>query len=93
MSFTLSQSLSFIILTSVIDDENVVIGNTPSSADKPSITNYGSLESIGEKLAKKRDGKVVKAEAHETDGIIFYSYQFENPLDLSIPRPGSRSNK
>lgn len=35
-------------------DENVVVGSTPASAGKTSITDYGTLESIGEKLAAKR---------------------------------------
>lgn len=35
-------------------DENVVIGSSPSSADKQSVTDFGSIEAIGEKLAKKR---------------------------------------
>lgn len=47
----------------------------------------GTLESIGEKLAKKRGGKVVNAQARETDGIVFYQYEFENPVDNSLPRP------
>ena len=37
-----------------IVDENVVVGSTPASADKKSITDFGSLESIGNKLAAKR---------------------------------------
>lgn len=47
----------------------------------------GSLEKIGEKLAKKRGGKVVEASVRETEGITFYQFQFEYPLDTSLPRP------
>ena len=25
----------------------------------------------------------------ETDGILYYEYQFENPVDLTLPRPRS----
>lgn len=32
-------------------------------------------------------GKLVKAVARETDGVVFYEYEFENPLDTKLPRP------
>lgn len=35
-------------------DENVVVGSVAAAADKDSIASYGSLEAVGEKLAKKR---------------------------------------
>ena len=35
-------------------DENVIVGSAPASADKTSITDFGTLESIGNKLATKR---------------------------------------
>ena len=72
-------------------DENVVIGSVPASAGKTSITEYGTLESIGEKLAKKRNGELISAQARETDGFVFYQYEFANPIDKSLPRPGSRA--
>jgi hypothetical protein len=40
---------------SIVDvDENVVVGSAAASADKKSITDYGTLEAIGNKLATKR---------------------------------------
>lgn len=74
-------------------DENVVIGSSPSSADKTSITDYGSIEKLGEKLAAKRGGTVVSSRARETDGVVFYEFQFENPLDQSLPRTGPKDNR
>lgn len=74
-------------------DENVVVGSAPATAGKTSIIQYGDLQQLGEKLATKRGGKLVSAKAKETEGIVFYSYQFENPLDLTLPRPGSKSLK
>jgi len=71
----------------VLVDENVVVGYSDAAADKKSIVDYGSLEKIGEKLAKKRGGKVVEASVRETEGITFYQFQFEYPLDTSLPRP------
>ena len=35
-------------------DENVIVGSAPASAGKESITDYGSLNELGEKLATKR---------------------------------------
>ena len=35
-------------------DENVVVGNVPAAADKVSIADFGTLDSIGDKLLKKR---------------------------------------
>lgn len=46
--------LTLISLNARSVDENVVIGSSPSSADKQSVTDFGSIEAIGEKLAKKR---------------------------------------
>lgn len=74
-------------------DENVVVGSTPATAGKESIVDYGTLDAIGEKLAKKRGGKLVDAKARQTDGIVFYQYQFENPLDPSLPRTGPKNNR
>ena len=42
---------------------------------------------------RPRKGKLVSARARSTDGIIFYEFQFENPLDLSLPRTGPKNNK
>lgn len=64
----------------------MVIGYADAS-EKKSIADYGSLEKIGEKLATKRGGKVVKASERETNGILYYQYEFENPVDTSLPRP------
>jgi hypothetical protein len=74
-------------------DENVVVGSVPATAGKTSITQYGDLQALGEKLAAKRGGNLVSAKARETDGIVFYTYTFDSPLDLSLPRPGSKSLK
>lgn len=71
-------------------DENVVIGSVPASAGKTSITEYGTLDSIGNKLASKRGGELKSSRARETDGFTFYEFEFENPIDKTLPRPGSR---
>lgn len=79
---------------SLVDiDENVVVGSTPATAGKTSIEDYGTIEDLGEKFAKKRDGKLINSKARITSDILFYEFQFENPLDPSLPRTGSKSNK
>jgi hypothetical protein len=73
-------------------DENVVIGASSASSDKgKSITEYGSVDSVGAKLLKKRPGAtLVAASTRETEGIEFYNFQFETVLDQTLPRPGSK---
>ena len=40
-----------------------------------------------------RQGKLISATARETDGVVFYEFQFENPLDLNLPRTGPKNNR
>jgi hypothetical protein len=84
-------AVKFASLTDV--DENIVVGSTPSSADKTSILDFGSVDSLANKLATRRGGKVVSAKARKTEGIVYYEFEFENPLDATLPRPGSGKNK
>jgi hypothetical protein len=76
-------------------DENIVVGSSSASSDKlESITQYGTPDEIGAKLLKKREGgKLVSAGARETEGTVFYQFEFANPLDPSLPRPGSKNRK
>ena len=74
-------------------DENVIVGSAPASAGKTSITDYGSLESVGEKLASKRGGKLIESESRVTEGYTFYKYKFENPLDMTLPRTGPKDKR
>ena len=79
---------------SLVDiDENVIVGSTPATAGKTSIEDYGALDELGEKLAKKRDGKLISAKARITSDILFYDFQFENPLDPSLPRTGAKDKR
>jgi len=74
-------------------DENVVVGSVPATAGKTSIADYGGLQTIGQKLATKRGGQLVAGSARETDGVLFYAFQFENPLDDNLPRTGPKNNR
>ena len=69
-------------------DENVVVGSAPATAGKTSITQYGELRELGEKLAKKKGGELLEATARSTEGVDYYAFKFSSPLDLSLPRPG-----
>lgn len=60
---------------------------SPLTSHDLSLSLLGPLEKIGKKLAKKRGGKVVEASVRETEGITFYQFRFEYPLDTSLPRP------
>ena len=40
-----------------------------------------------------RKGAVVSAAARETEGIVFYQFQFDNPLDPVLPRTGAKDKR
>lgn len=65
----------------------------PSAAGKTSISDYGTLDELGKKFASKRDGQVVKASSRLTEGILFYEFEFSNPLDQSLPRTGPKDKR
>ena len=74
-------------------DENVIIGSAPATAGKTSIVDYGDIDELGKKLATKRNGILKNSSARETDGIVFYQFEFENPLDPSLPRTGPKNDR
>ena len=74
-------------------DENVVVGSVPAVAGKTLISDYGSLEALGAKLAVKRGGELMKTSSRLTEGVLFYVFEFNNPLDPSLPRTGARDNR
>lgn len=68
-------------------DENVVVGNVPAPAEKKSIADFGTLESVGEKLMKKRYSYSSYATFHPPGssqyaltavGICRYMYKYCN---------------
>lgn len=57
--------------------ENVKISSTPVKSTTTSVAALGeNVEEIGQKLAAKRDAKLVKAYEKLTDGILFYVFEF-----------------
>jgi len=57
--------------------ENIKISSTPVKSTTTSINALGdNVQEIGEKLAVKRDAKLIKAEERLTDNILFYVFEF-----------------
>lgn len=57
--------------------ENIKISSTPVKSTTTSINVLGeNVQELGEKLAAKRDAKLIKAEERLTDGILFYTFEF-----------------
>jgi len=44
-------------------------------------------------LKKRLNGKLVSAEARQTEDIVFYMFEFENGIDPSLPRIGPQNRK
>lgn len=57
--------------------ENVKISSSPVKSTTTSINALGDdVQDIGQKLAAKRDAKLIKAEERLTEGILFYVFEF-----------------
>jgi len=57
--------------------ENVKISSTPVKSTTTSISALGDdVQALGQKLASKRDAKLIKASERITDGILFYTFEF-----------------
>lgn len=44
-------------------------------------------------LLMSRKGNIVSATARETEGVVFYQFQFDNPLDPALPRTGPKDKR
>lgn len=57
--------------------ENVKISSTPVKSTTTSISVLGEdVQELGQKLAAKRNAKLIKAEERLTEGILFYIFEF-----------------
>jgi photosystem II oxygen-evolving enhancer protein 2 len=56
--------------------ENIKISSTPVKSTTESIAALGEVQALGEKLAAKRNAKLVSANERLTDGILFYTFDF-----------------
>ena len=58
-------------------DESIVVQNTPIKSSTTSVSAIGDLDAVGNKLAAKRDAKLVKSTSRTTEGTDFYMFEFE----------------
>jgi len=61
----------------VVDNrENIKISSNPVKSNTTSIDALGDVQKLGENLAVKRSAKLIRAEERQTDGILFYTFDF-----------------
>lgn len=56
--------------------ENIKISSSPVKSTTESVALLGPVEEVGKSLASKRNAKLVAAEERQTDGIVFYKFEF-----------------
>lgn len=56
--------------------ENIKISSTPVKSTTESVGLLGPVEDVGKSLASKRNAKLVAAQERQTDGILFYKFEF-----------------
>lgn len=60
----------------VDNTENIKISSTPVKSNSTSIALLGKVEDVGASLATKRNAKLLSATERQTDGILFYKFDF-----------------
>ncbi len=58
-------------------DEQVVLNATPVKASTTAVSALGDVKEVGERLAKARGMELVEARARETEGLVFYEFEFK----------------
>lgn len=56
--------------------ENIKINSSPVKSTTESVAALGDVQALGENLATKRNAKLVAAEERQTDGVLFYTFDF-----------------
>ena len=56
--------------------ENIKISSSPVKSTTESVALLGPVEDVGKSLAAKRNAKLVSAEERQTDGVLFYKFDF-----------------
>ena len=56
--------------------ENIKVSSTPVSSDIDSVLKLGQVETLGLKLAKKRQGDLISYQSRVTNGVLFYDFEF-----------------
>jgi len=56
--------------------ENIKLSSNPVKSTTTSISALGDVKDVGASLASKRNAKLMKAEERQTEGILFYDFEF-----------------
>ncbi|KAL7562493.1 hypothetical protein ACA910_008203 [Epithemia clementina (nom. ined.)] len=56
--------------------ENIKVTSTPVKSTTESIAVLGDVKELGASLAAKRNAKLISAEERQTDGVLFYKFDF-----------------
>jgi len=56
--------------------ENIKVSSTPVKSTTESVAVLGDVQELGKSLAAKRNAKLVSAAARQTDGVVFYKFDF-----------------
>ena len=56
--------------------ENIKISSSPVKSTTESVDVLGPVQEVGEKLAAKRNAKLLEATERVTEGILFYTFDF-----------------
>lgn len=61
--------------------DNIKLSSTPVKSTTTSVDILGPVQEVGASLASKRNAKLVAAMERQTDGILFYEFDFALPDD------------
>jgi photosystem II oxygen-evolving enhancer protein 2 len=56
--------------------ENIKISSSPVKSTTESVALLGPVQEVGLSLASKRNAKLIAAEERQTDGVLFYKFDF-----------------
>ena len=56
--------------------ENIKVSSSPVKSTTSSIDALGDVQTVGESLASKRNAKLISAKERQTDGVLFYTFDF-----------------
>jgi photosystem II oxygen-evolving enhancer protein 2 len=60
----------------VDNTENIKISSSPVKSTTSSVELLGDVKTVGESLAAKRNAKLISATERQTDGVVFYKFEF-----------------
>ena len=56
--------------------ENIKVSSSPVKSTTSAIDALGDVQTVGESLAAKRNAKLISATERQTDGVLFYKFDF-----------------